>query len=574
MTLFAALICRSANAGPETRPITESFFGINGIGYMHFRDKPDAAGRAQRKMNVLKEAGFAADRADFWWGIAEPEPGKWNWASHDWLVDFSLKNKVEPFPILSYNAAGKKTSPATDQEIADYASYVSKAVSRYKGRVNAWEVWNEPNIPTFWSPTPDVAAYSKLLKAAYKAAHDADPKCVVVGGASSETDINWIEGIAANGAFDSMDALSFHPYSMSDGPEQMNLHRQIEIVRAVAAKQARPGLPLWITEMGWQADNEKPTDVEKQLRYMVQSHVIAAADGIERMFWFSLEDWRENGHLEGWGLMTPEGKVKQAPGGAKSTAVYRTMKEKLLGATFRGYYTLEKCMAYVFTRQDKTIEVVWAYRGRESSFPIGPVATITSMYGETSTDIPENFTVGENPVYIELPGDLSDGLDSAPPPRVNLLTNPSFEDLVTTMPYGWDRGIFYGGSNKGDFGVVKTDALEGTNSVSLSKTTDALWQSWPTLAMPGEEFRLTAHIKTTSATGENYAQILFLGGPGWSWKGGPQTESTTGTTEGWRTLTVRGQTPKDADVVRVNLVSKDNSGEAQFDAIELRGSKW
>jgi hypothetical protein len=63
-------------------------------------------------------------------------------------------------------------------------------------------------------------------------------------------------------------------------------------------------------------------------------------------------------------------------------------------------------------------------------------------------------------------------------------------------------------------------------------------------------------VKSSGASGENGVQMLFLAGPGWGWKGGPMSKSITGTSDGWQTVTVSGTVPADADVVRVNLVSK------------------
>ena len=96
----------------------------------------------------------------------------------------------------------------------------------------------------------------------------------------------------------------------------------------------------------------------------------------------------------------------------------------------------------------------------------------------------------------------------------------------------------------------------------------AMWQSLPIPAVPGEKYTLTAKIKTTSATGENAVQILYLSGPGWGWKGGPSSQTITGTHD-WQTVTITGTVPEDADVVRVNCVSKGKTGAVLFDDLKL-----
>src|SRR5439155_16312422 len=172
----------------------------------------------------------------------------------------------------------------TEADFAQFAQYVSRTVGRYRGKVKYWEIWNEPNIPTFWKP-PNAADYTKLLKAAYAAAKKADPNCMIVAASANETDVNWLLDIGKNGGANSMDVVSFHPYSMADGPEEMHLGRQIDNVRKAMEKIGRKDIPIWITEMGWIADINNPDEVAAQCRYMVQSHVIALAHGVEKLFW-------------------------------------------------------------------------------------------------------------------------------------------------------------------------------------------------------------------------------------------------------------------------------------------------
>ncbi|MBX7244795.1 MAG: hypothetical protein K1X53_04810 [Candidatus Sumerlaeaceae bacterium] len=563
-------VAKAVLAAPPARPVAESFFGINGTGILHYRDQPNSGTRAAIKMQALKTAGCAGDRTDFWWSLAESDPGQWQWPIHDHIVDYMRKNRVEPFPILSYTARWLKTPPSTDEEIEAFAGYVSRAVTRYRDRVKAWEIWNEPNIPTFWKPKPDVEIYTRLLKAAYRAAHVADPHCTVVGGCPSETDLNWITGIGKHGGFRSMDVLSFHPYSMADGPEEMDLTRQIRCLRELTKSLGRPDLPLWITEMGWMSDISKPESVEKHARYMVQSHVIAAAEVIERLYWFSLEDWRDEitGHLEGWGFLSPERVPKCTPDGTPLTSVYQTMKTKLLGARYLGCRPLGNGISYVFTRRGTTIEIAWALSKQEFCLSLPPTARTTSLFGSETTRTQDSVVVGMNPVYAEYRGKPHGKMVSVRPPKSNLIVNPSFEDMDSTKPYGWDQGHFSGGGVSGEFQVLGGEAPDGDRFVGLSRTQDAVWESWPVLALPGTRFQLSVKIKTTSATGENRVALRYLGGPGWQPVGVSESESTSGTTE-WKTLTVTGQVPHNGDVIRINLVSRKNEGLAAFDSIEL-----
>jgi len=75
---------------------------------------------------------------------------------------------------------------------ADYADFARWAAEYWKGRVNAWEVWNEPDPnQTYWQGT--VSQYVDLLKAAYPKFKAGDPNAPVVLGGPSSNDDAWIE---------------------------------------------------------------------------------------------------------------------------------------------------------------------------------------------------------------------------------------------------------------------------------------------------------------------------------------------------------------------------------------------
>ena len=69
--------------------------------------------------------------------------------------------------------------------MATYGNYAAAGADRYKGRVAAYEVWNEPNAIMFWATGakgPDAELFIELLKSAYPRIKDADPGAAVVAG--------------------------------------------------------------------------------------------------------------------------------------------------------------------------------------------------------------------------------------------------------------------------------------------------------------------------------------------------------------------------------------------------------
>lgn len=572
-TLLVALLCFCFSPLYARADTSQLLFGLNGIGYFHYLNAPNAHQIAQEKMQWLEQAGAKWDRFDFWWGTIEPQPGVWNWSQADWLVSFYARHHIHMLPILCYQAAWMHQSPHTPEDFAQFADFVGHVVARYHKQIHCWEIWNEPNIPAFWKPHSDAAAYTELLKAAYLAAHKADPHCIIVGAAANETDINWLEAIAEHGGLSYMDAVSIHPYSMSDGPEQMYLAQQLQNVRRFLAAHGRPNLPIWITEMGWTSSIENLQSMRHAAIYLVQSYTIAAAEGVQHLFWFSEQDWTEGGKLQGWGLLSPDMHPKL------TFDAYRQIASFLDGCHFVGYVLLENGIGYLFRKGRTERLIAWAYRGQTALLPpLRPHAQLIPLFA-TSSD-PQTGSglkadpqqhprfLGETPVFV---ADVAHAflqpltITHTPPIPSQWVVNGDLQQIDANGAYGWHKGVFYGGADKGTFATFPEE-----HALALTNTTEALWQSWPVPVMPAERYRLTVEILTKEATGENDAQILFLGGPGWSWLGGPTTESVTGSTNGWRTFTLEGVVPKEADFLRVNLVSKGNTGLVLFRNIRLQ----
>ncbi|BBX87133.1 cellulase family glycosylhydrolase [Mycolicibacterium aubagnense] len=179
-----------------------------------------------KTLDEMQSLGVQNVRILIPWNNVEPAPGYWNWSTVDTLVNAAAARNMGILGVLNSTPAwavpagdpAVATPPASD---AQYAQFASTVAQRYAGKVSAYEVWNEPNAATSWYPSPDPAAYTKLLQAAYPAIKAADPNATVIGGV-----VGWVTdtpGLAINaasyiqdmyndGAQGYFDALSFHPY--------------------------------------------------------------------------------------------------------------------------------------------------------------------------------------------------------------------------------------------------------------------------------------------------------------------------------------------------------------------------
>ena len=263
----------------------------------------------QAPADVVASLGAGWAREDFQFSRIEPEPGTFDWNWHDRMVDLLNARGIQiigllnaPSPGWATGQSGNSFFPPDPQKFAEFAQAV---VAHYRGRVNYWQVWNEPDNKNYWRPEPDVAAYATLLKAAYPAIKSGDPNAQVLSGSvvSPQPAASFLRQLHDNGAWDSFDIISLHPYTDPRGPEEGQIGiAGIGTVRGLA--DTLGSKPIWATEFGWStgpadrtAGQGVPVDNQTQANYLIRGSVMLRAAGAERVIWYNLKDTEDvNGY--------------------------------------------------------------------------------------------------------------------------------------------------------------------------------------------------------------------------------------------------------------------------------------
>jgi len=157
-----------------------------------------------------------------------------------------------------------------DKALTDLASWgreVHDLVSRYRGRIDAYQICNKPNLAEMWH-RPQYAQpgeYVTFLREAYSQAKAADPSCTIVtaglavnGGAGMRAmdDLQFLRGMYAAGAQPYFDVLGAHPYGFGYAPEDptsnpTHCFRRVEQYRTVMQQYGDVAKPIWATEVRW-----------------------------------------------------------------------------------------------------------------------------------------------------------------------------------------------------------------------------------------------------------------------------------------------------------------------------------
>ena len=270
---------------------------------------------------IMAKAGIKWVRGFSAFSEIEPAEGTFNWASADATVGAAEQNGISDSGILLYGAPWIGGDLPVNN-LKAWGDYVSACVTRYKGRIKYWEIWNE--TPNFIGK--DTASdYARTVYVAYEAAKKADPTCLM-GLSIQSVNVNWIVSVLDAGAKDHFDWISVHPYEtlglvQSDGIEAEFMSIVPTLRKMLADRDpARVKAPIWFTEIGYDAGKSE----EAQAGALVKAFAMSIAQGVEVVEWFEGKD----GDSGPMGLLKADGTPR------RSLTAYTTMT-KYLGPTPR-----------------------------------------------------------------------------------------------------------------------------------------------------------------------------------------------------------------------------------------------
>jgi LysM repeat protein len=200
--IFAGQVLRVPGSLPSATPVQTEGPLVNMARNVGFAPgiSVDLAGQDTKLVaSTVKDLGISWVRLLVEWSAYEPVQGSINFAALDpqlaTLNEIGLKVLIT---VTHAPAWARKTTiedgPPTD--FATYATFVGTLAAHYKGRVQAYEVWAEPNIRREWNGRPlDAASYVDLLRLAYQAIKRADSEAIVVSAGLAPTGFN--DGINA-----------------------------------------------------------------------------------------------------------------------------------------------------------------------------------------------------------------------------------------------------------------------------------------------------------------------------------------------------------------------------------------
>jgi hypothetical protein len=302
-------------------------------------------------------AGVRWERLVFWWSRMQPNgPGddlRDSWFS-DAQIGQEVARGVTPVGVIlstpawarrdpgaDHNSVPKNLELPADQPDNHWAQFMRKLSAKYRGRIDTWIIWNEPdmyrgNDKRTWSGGVD--DYYRLLKGAYWGVRNGNPNGkVFVSGTTYWWDKEegrrqfvdeLLDRVAAdptapaNGYY--FDGLSVHSYANPLNSFTIpTVYRNLLRARGIDK-------PIWIQE-----SNVVPRDdplgplpaggfratLDEQASFVIESLALARAAAVERASIYKMSDTGgESGEL--YGLVRDDGTVRPAYLAYQTAATY------------------------------------------------------------------------------------------------------------------------------------------------------------------------------------------------------------------------------------------------------------
>jgi hypothetical protein len=299
LILFAS--CGSDTPSPVVeRKIPEDFLGLVHAG----------SRKTDEEYNLIDNMGAAWILNTFYWDRIQNTKAGWNWTDYDAYVNKAVERGKKILAVLAYDTPWIHDSAQVSSELPAgtvlkhddkkahdyvqaeqiplYCNFVKETVKRYKGKVGAWCIWNEPNLSDrFWTGTME--EFYALSRAAADAIREEDPQAVILGGAfNTIASEKWITGLFTSGAMKRVDYVAYHPYLFS-GESSAGL---FEDFKALVSPYGF-GEKIWVTEVGYSTTTgDYPIKVPEELmpQAVVKTIALLAAEGARRVFWYQLFD--------------------------------------------------------------------------------------------------------------------------------------------------------------------------------------------------------------------------------------------------------------------------------------------
>jgi hypothetical protein len=391
---FVAISNAMAQTPPG--PVPPTFFGMSIMNPNHWPSVP---------FHALEKAPGVQ------WPFVEKTKGTFNWTQLDAWVDQANAHGVSfvytSIYVPSWAAADKSSCVpsaynvpvclGTVANIADWQDFVTALVTRYKGRIQVYELWNEPScLCTF---TGTVAQLVALTQAEHDIIRSIDPAALIIGPTMQAYQSAYLDSYFAAGGTKDIDAVGMHssPNPKYDTAEFM-MGSVTTGIKSVMKKYGLSNKPLWNTENDW-GNDAALTDPDARAAFVARDLLLNWNVGITRDYWYA---WDNSGVGTLWSPTTGIAEAGTAYEQVESWMEGATMAPCSLNGSTNIYQALYTCDLSL-SNGDQA-QAVWNTAGNITYTAPSKFTRYRDLAGNTNA-VPSNqqVTIGLKPILLEAP---------------------------------------------------------------------------------------------------------------------------------------------------------------------------
>jgi len=226
---------------------------------------------------VLNELGIKWARVQTGWAKTEKATGAYDFSWLDNIVDKLIERGIQPWLSISYGnplyTKNMNTAPAgispnylgcdefgvgfppvhTAEERLGWQNYVRALVRHFRDRVTHYEVWNEPDLSSFWKCGPRAADYVELVRLTAAPLREEQPDARLIGGAiawgMTVWSLKYLDDCMKAGMHELIDIVTYHGYKSI--PERHSTQEIAAFTHII--NKYKPSLEYWQGEAGVQS---------------------------------------------------------------------------------------------------------------------------------------------------------------------------------------------------------------------------------------------------------------------------------------------------------------------------------
>jgi hypothetical protein len=335
------------------------------------------------------------------WASIETRRGVYDWRALDQWIGTAQTHRADVMFTLLGTPPWASTTPkakcidgpgqcAPPKQMQFWEDWVRAVVGHAAGRINQWEIWNEPNLRDYW--TGDVKVLADMACRAYSIIKGIDSQAVVLTPSPTRNGDqfpqDWMRLYLAAGGGACADVIAFHGYTWGVWvPEDIN--RIAAEMKAVMAAFGQGNKPLWNTEGGWGRNNNVP-DPDAQAAFLARQYLLQWSSGVSRFYWYAYDDSQ-------WGTLW-----NATEGLTKAGKAFQELRVWMAGATLLGKCTAtDRAWTCPFIRQGGYKAIAVWDPDRQTKYSPPPEYTRFRDLGGNVHEINGEVPIGPSPILIE-----------------------------------------------------------------------------------------------------------------------------------------------------------------------------